>query len=88
MTRVHPVCNDEVVERLEAQLLSLTSRPDSRRRMTRAVIERLRVAEAAIDLLLANLIQHRIVDAEDRDAQWQSFMELAADRLRKQKKIR
>ena len=50
--RVNPICPDENVDRLETMLKNATTKPHSRQRWARQVIERLRVSELAAAILL------------------------------------
>jgi uncharacterized membrane protein YccC len=79
----NPICLDETLDRLETQLKSLTSRPDSRRRWTRQVIERLRVSERA-----AALLRERREMTVDAAAEWDELYQQAIVELRREGQIR
>jgi hypothetical protein len=83
MKREEEICTDETVNRLESQLKALTSRPDSRRRWTWRVIERLRVTERAAELLL-----ERHLPPIDADEEWFGLVGQAIRELRKEGTIR
>ena len=77
--RENPICTNETLDKLETQLKALTTRPVGRRGWTLRVIERLRVVEAAVDLLRGRY--------GTGDEEWQECLTMATVRLRREGKI-
>ena len=81
----HPIMLDETVDKLEASLKALKSRPDTRRRWTRQLIERLRVSELAAQYVIEQLSRAGISANEQI---WDEAVRDAVFALRKAGKVR
>lgn len=78
------ICSDDTVEKLEASLKALHSRPDSLRRQTRRVIERMRVSEEMMEIIAAKYMPDSILRAlAIREARTEAIAT-----LKREKKIR
>lgn len=81
----HPIMLDETMDRLEESLKALRSRPDTRRRWTRQLIERCRVSELAAQYVIEQLSKAGLSGQEQI---WDEAVRDAVFALRKAGKIR